>query len=226
MKAILFDFDGTIADTIPVLTEAVNTTLVLLGYPAHHTVKDFINHGARELIRRAMPEGERDDKEKVDRAFELYENCYRRVYLHTEKPYAGIAEVVAKIHPAARVGILSNKPDEMTQGLARQMFQNGEIDAAVGFEDGKPGKPNRYLPQKLARLLDVPLSDCLLIGDSEVDIQTAKNAGMAFVGAGWGFLGTKALYAAGADVVAPTPGDLWREIEKFLERTINKGEGK
>ena len=217
MKAILFDFDGTIADTIPVLTEAVNTTLVLLGYPAHHTVKDFINHGARELIRHAMPEGVRDDETAIDRAFALYKKCYRRVYLHTEKPYAGIYEVMAKVRPYARVGILSNKPDEMTQGLARRLFPNGEIDAVVGFEEGKPGKPDPYLPEKIAGLLGVPLCNCLLVGDSDVDVQTAKNAGMAFVGAGWGFLGAKALYAAGADRVAPTPGDLWSEIEKFIQ---------
>ncbi len=217
MKAILFDFDGTIADTIPVLTEAVNTTLVLLGYPAHHTVKDFINHGARELIRNAMPAEARGDDEAVDRAFALYETCYRRVYLHTEKPYAGIYEAMAKIRPWARVGILSNKPDEMTQGLARRLFPNGEVDAVVGFEEGKPGKPDPYLPEKIAGLLGVPLSDCLLVGDSDVDVQTAKNAGMAFVGAGWGFAGVKALYAAGADRVAPTPGDLWNEIEKFIK---------
>lgn len=217
MKAVFLDFDGTIADTIPVLTEAVNAAMEALGYPTHHTVKDFINHGARELIRRAMPEEERTD-EKIDRAFDLYIQCYQKVYLHTEKPYAGIAEAVAKIRPHARVGILSNKPDEMTQGLARQLFPNGEMDAVVGYEEGKPGKPDRYLSEKLARLLGVSLSDCLLVGDSDVDIETAKNVGMAFVGAGWGFIGTKALYAAGADVVAPTPGDLWNEIEKFLQK--------
>ena len=217
MKAILFDFDGTIADTLPVLTEAVNAALAQLGYPQHGTVKGFINHGARELMRRAMPEGEREDEEKLDRAFAIYETCYRRVYLHTDTPYAGIDETIQKIHPAALVGVLSNKPDEMTQGLVRQLFPHGEVDAAEGYEEGKPGKPDPYLAKKLAARLGVALSDCLLVGDSDVDVATAKNAGMAFVGAGWGFAGTKALYAAGADVVAPTPGDLWKEIEKFIK---------
>ncbi len=217
MKAILFDFDGTIADTIPVLTEAVNLTLAELGYPGHQTVKGFINHGARELMRRALPAKLQGDESLLDRAFALYEQNYRKIYLHSNKTYAGIPEVLAAIRPHAKIGILSNKPDEMTQGLAKHLFPGGMIDAAVGYEEGKPGKPDPYLAKKVAAQLGVPLSDCLLVGDSDVDVETAQNTGMAFVGAGWGFLGVKALYAAGADRVAPTPGDLWDEIEKFIK---------
>ena len=216
MKAILLDFDGTIADTIPVLTEAVNLTLAEFGFPGHGTVKGFINHGARELMRGALPKEKQTDEALLDAAFALYEQNYRKIYLHNDKPYAGIYEAVDQIRPYAKIGILSNKPDEMTQGLAKQLFREGQVDAAVGFENGKPGKPDPYLAKKLADKLGVRLCDCLLVGDSDVDVQTAKNAGMAFVGAGWGFIGTKALYAAGADRVAPTPGDLWNELEPFI----------
>lgn len=217
MKAILFDFDGTIADTIPVLTEAVNRTLAEFGFPGHGTVKGFINHGARELMRGALPKELQKDEALLDRAFALYEQNYRKIYLHNDKPYAGIYQAMEAIRPHAKIGILSNKPDEMTQGLAKQLFPNGQIDAAVGFEDGKPGKPDPYLARKIADRLGVRLSDCLLVGDSDVDVETAKNAGMEFVGAGWGFIGTKALYAAGADRVAATPGDLFAELADFLK---------
>lgn len=216
MKAILFDFDGTLADTMPALTEAVNAALTELGYPIHHSVKAFINHGARELIRRAMPEEERTE-EKIDRAFALYEVCYRKIYLHTDCLYPGMRDLIRKVRPQARMGILSNKPAEMTEGLARLLFPAGEMAAVVGYENGKPGKPDPYLAKKAAAELGVSLSDCLLVGDSEVDVQTAKNAGMAFVGAGWGFYGEEFLRAAGADRVANTPADLWPEIEKFIK---------
>ena len=216
MKVILFDFDGTIADTIPVLTEAVNLTLAELGFPGHGTVKGFINHGARELMRGALPKELQADESLLDRAFERYKQNYRKIHLHTEKPYAGIYEAMDAIRPHAKIGVLSNKPDEMTQGLVKQLFSKGQVDAAVGFEDGKPGKPDPYLAKKVADRLGVRLCDCLLVGDSDVDIETAKNAGMAFVGAGWGFIGTKALYALGAERVAPTPGDLWQELADFM----------
>ena len=216
MKAILFDFDGTIADTIPVLTEAVNRTLAGFGYPGHGTVKGFINHGARELMRGALPKELQKDEALLDTAFEKYTQNYRKIYLHTNKPYAGIYRAMETIRPHAKIGILSNKPDEMTQGLVKQLFPDGQVDAAVGFEDGKPGKPDPYLAKKVADRLCVRLCDCLLVGDSEVDIETARNAGMEFVGAGWGFIGTKALYAAGAERVAPTPGDLFAEIADFI----------
>ena len=219
MKAVLFDFDGTIADTIPVLTEAVNQTLAALGYPGRQTVKGFINHGARELMRGALPADRQSDEELLDTAFALYQQTYRKLYLQTDKLYAGLFEVMEQIGRRARLGILSNKPDEMTQGLAKQLFPAGMMRAVVGFEDGKPGKPDPYLAEKAARALGVPLCSCLLVGDSDVDIATAKNAGMQFVGAGWGFLGAKALYAAGAGRVAQTPGDLPAALEDFLNET-------
>lgn len=217
MKAILFDFDGTLADTIPVLTEAVNMTLAELGFPGHQTVKGFINHGARELMRGALPPEKQRDEEFLDKAFALYQQNYRKIYLHNDKLYDGLFEVIKTLRPRAKLGILSNKPDEMTQGLAKRLFPAGMMDAVVGFENGKPGKPDPYLAEKASKMLGVPLCNCLLVGDSDVDVATAKNAGMAFVGAGWGFLGAKALYAAGADRVAATPGNLPAELEDFLQ---------
>lgn len=216
MKAILFDFDGTLADTIPVLTEAVNLTLEQLGYPGHQTVKNFINHGARELMRGALPLEKQRDEALLDDAFARYEQCYRKIYLHTDKLYPGLYELISGLAPRARVGVLSNKPDEMTQGLAKRLLPPGVVGGVVGFEEGKPGKPDPYLARKLADLLGVRLCDCLLVGDSEVDVQTAKNAGMAFVGAGWGFYGRKALEGYGAERIADTMEELQREIDAFL----------
>ena len=210
MKAILFDFDGTLADTIPVITEGINLTMHGLGFPLHteQEVRGFINHGARELIRRALPEFVRNDADFVEKVLVSYNKTYSDLFLHTTQAYPGIPELVATLHRSFRVGILSNKQHFLLRRLSEQILPAGSFDAVTGFDFQHPGKPDPYMTNKLLSLLGVEAKDCILVGDSDVDIQTARNAGLTHVGVSWGYRSKRDLLTAGATLVADNAEEL------------------
>lgn len=215
IKAIIFDFDGTLADTVPALTVGVNNTLRLLGHPTHseREILGFVNRGARELIRGALPEQVRDDAAYVDSALALYNREYGKVFLLTQKTYPGLDVLVADLHRRFRVGVLSNKQHEFLTALVRQVLPSGSWDAVAGVEHGKPTKPDPYLPRKLAAALGVDPAECVMVGDSDVDFATAQNAGMIHVGVSWGYRSADFLRAAGATCVVDSVPALSALIE-------------
>ncbi|MBE6634424.1 MAG: HAD family hydrolase [Ruminococcaceae bacterium] len=213
-KAILFDLDGTLADTIPTITLGVNLTMEQLGYPTHSeaSVRSFINHGARMLIRSAMPLELQEDEALVDTVLSSYNHHYRGVHLQTDHTYAGMRELVERLHRHFRIGVLSNKQDEMVQNLAAQLLSPNSWDAAQGTVEGYPTKPHPYLAQLITQTLGVLPSECVMVGDSDVDLLTAKNAGMTHIGVTWGYRTAQELTAAGATMLASTPLELERLI--------------
>ena len=216
IKAVLFDFDGTIANTIPAIREGVNNTMRRCGYPEHsyEDILAFINHGARELIRQAMPAPDCEDPATVDRVLQEYNTQYGLVYDHTREAYPGVAELIDRLHRAGyRIGVLSNKQDKFVQKLSRQVLLPGSFDAAHGVGPGQPPKPDPFLPALIARELGVSPADCAMVGDSDVDIATARNAGMLHIGVDWGYRDAAFLRAHGATNIAHTP----EEIEIFVK---------
>ena len=189
IKAIVFDLDGTLADTLPEIREGVNMTMRKMGYPEHDlaAIRSFINFGARHLIRCALPAHLRQDEEKVDEALALFDRCYGEVYLHTQKTYDGMKELVSRLHRDYKVGVLSNKQDPYVKQLAEQLLGTGNYDAAQGVIFGLPTKPNPYLSEKVAEAMGVDTRECIMVGDSDIDIRTAQNANMTHVGVAWGF---------------------------------------
>ena len=216
IKAIIFDFDGTLANTIPAITLGVNNTLRRLGLPTHNEaeVLRFINHGARELIRQSLAESFRDDAAYVDRAFTVYNEEYGKTYLLTREPYPGVADLVSDLHGKYRVGVLSNKQDEFLTDLVRQVLPSGSWDAVAGVERGKPTKPDPYLSRKIAASLGVDPAECIMVGDSDVDLATAQNAGMAHIGVAWGYRSAAFLREAGVVHIADTVPALADMIEE------------
>lgn len=216
IKAVLFDFDGTIANTIPAIREGVNRTMRLYGYPEHTDadVLRFINHGARELIRQAMPAEEAANPAQVDRVLADYDAQYRAVYLQTREAYAGVPELIDRLHCSGyRIGVLSNKQDEFVKQLSRQVLLPGSYDSAHGVAPGQPPKPDPYIPTLIARELGVSPAECAMVGDSDVDIATAVNAGMTHIGVDWGYRDRSFLLAHGATRIAHTPD----EVERFVK---------
>ena len=215
IKAVLFDFDGTIANTVPAIREGVNNTMRICGYPEHSysDILSFINHGARELIRQAMPAPDREDPAQVDRVLEVYNRQYGLVYDHTREAYPGIPELIGRLRRAGyRIGVLSNKQDAFVRQLSRQVLPAGSCDAAHGVAPGQPPKPDPFLPTLLAGELGVSPCDCVMVGDSDVDILTARNAGMQHIGVDWGYRDRAFLLAHGAARIAHTP----EEVEAIL----------
>lgn len=216
MKAIIFDFDGTLADTISALREGINRTMRLYGYPEHtdDEIRSFINNGARELVRRAMPRELQADEALLDRVFADYNRIYGEIYHHTDRTYDGVDELVARLHGRYRIGVLSNKQDVYVKRLCEQILPSGSYDVAQGVILGKPVKPDPFLSLLVADALGVSPSDCVMIGDSDVDIRTARNAGMQHVGVTWGYRDEAFLREHGATHLAHTPAELEEILEK------------
>ena len=210
LKAALFDLDGTLLDTLEDLTDAVNYVLGTLGYPlrTNDEIRSFLGYGAKYLVECSLPEG-------VDRADEILEefkdyyaeNCQSRT-----KPYDGILPLLRTLKARGiKIAIVSNKPDEGVQKLDWQYFE-GVADLACGERAGIARKPAPDMVLAALKTLGVEAAEAVYIGDSEVDVQTAKNAGVPMIAVSWGFRSEQELRAAGAEVIAADP----KELEALL----------
>ena len=217
IKAIIFDLDGTVADTISAIREGVNLTMEQLGYPTHTDaeIRRFINHGARELIRQALPESVSTDPARVDEALDIYQGMYDQTYTHTNLCYDGMAEAMTKLSKTHKLAILSNKQDRMVKGLAAQLLPAGTVQIAQGQIEGVPTKPDPTAVWEICRTLGVAPEECAFVGDSDVDMVTAINAKCIPVGVTWGYRGEDVLLAAGAKVLVHTPSELEDIFEKM-----------
>ena len=210
VRALIFDLDGTIADTINAIRDGLNETLRKYGYPekTYEDVRRAIGNGARSLVKRCMPEPDASDEQKAAAVFRSYDIAYSYTYLHTRECYEGIPETVAALKARGyRLAVLSNKQDPFVKGLIKQLLPMGEMELVAG-QTKLPTKPDPTVPRLMSLQLCVPPCECAMIGDSEVDILTAKNAGMLAVGCSWGYRGRAALEDAGADIVVDTPREL------------------
>lgn len=217
IKAIIFDLDGTVADTISAIREGVNLTMEQLGYPTHTDagIRRFINHGARELIRQSLPEEVSTDPARVDEALDVYQGMYERTYKNTTLCYDGMVEAMSLLAGKYKLAILSNKQDRMVKGLAAQLLPAGVVSIAQGQVEGVPTKPDPTAVWEICRTLGVAPAECAFVGDSDVDMHTAINAGCIPVGVEWGYRGADVLIEAGAKVLVKTPDALVRAIENL-----------
>lgn len=210
IKGLIFDLDGTIADTITAIQDGINETMVHYGYPerSYEDVRRAIGNGARLLVKRCMPAEQAADGALAEEVFAYYHAAYARTYLHTRECYDGIPETIAALKKRGFcMAVLSNKQDEYTKGLIEQLLPQGTMRVVMGQTD-LPTKPDPTVPCLIAEKLGLKPWECAMIGDSEVDIQTAKNAGMLAIGCSWGYRGREALLAAGADAVVDTPREI------------------
>lgn len=211
IKAVIFDFDGTLADTLDSIGKGINLTMDKFGYP--HSTRDdvqaHINHGARNLIKLSLPTELQSDGALVDKAYAEYHKNYNTVYLEVEKTYDGVLDVIDKLHKSGiKMSVLSNKQDPMVIGLCEKLLPKGAFTEFRGQRVGAPTKPDPTVPLEICGLMGVKPSECALVGDSDVDMATAKNAGFKAVGVSWGYRPPELLLENGADAIANTPSDL------------------
>ena len=202
---ILWDLDGTLLDTLEDLADGVNVALRHFGYPERtiEEVRRFVGNGARRLIERAAPDGA--DVDAVLEAFRSYYDAHCQV---KTKPYDGILEAMAQISKHHEVGIVSNKPDAAVKALCADYFPG---IFALGERADCPRKPAADMVFKAMEAIGV--ETCIYVGDSEVDVLTAKNAGMPCVGVLWGFRDREDLERAGGRYYCADPGNLTEMIE-------------
>lgn len=198
---LLCDLDGTLLDTIADLTDAVNHALRTLGFPerTETEAKHFLGNGAKMLVVRSLPEG--TGEETAEQAVTLFKAYYQKHNQDKTAPYPGVMEVLRELRDAGwRLAVISNKFDAAVKQLNETYF-GGVIDIAIGENEaaGRRKKPNPDAVLDAMRLLGSDPGSCLYIGDSEVDILTAKNAGLPCISCTWGFRTREELLACGAD---------------------------
>lgn len=202
---IIFDLDGTLLDTLWDLTEATNYALRECSYPerSYDEVRHFVGNGVEMLIRRAVPDGTNEDR--IQEVLAIFKIFYMHNSRNNTKPYDGIIELLEHLKKKGfKIGVLSNKFDKAVKDLCNNYFF-GLIDIATGESANVPKKPSPIGVLKTIEELRANPDKTVLIGDSEVDIQTAKNAGIYSVGVLWGFRDEQTLIDAGADELVDSP---------------------
>lgn len=208
--AVIFDLDGTLLDTLEDLTDATNAALAAFGYPRRslEEVRQFVGNGAARLIALAVPEGA--DPEPVLAYFKEYYDAHCRI---KTGPYPGILEALSQIARSCPVAIVSNKPDSAVKALCADYFPG---IFALGEHPGCPRKPAADMVLKAMDTIGA--KTCVYVGDSEVDLETAKNAGVPCLSVLWGFRDRATLEQAGATHFCTSAEELPAKIKAFLSR--------
>ncbi len=207
-KAVIFDMDGTILNTLEDLKNATNYSLRQFGMPERslEEVRMFVGNGIRKLVERAVPAG--TSEEKIAQVLDVFLEYYEIHSADNTSPYPGILELVEKLKKSGiKTAVSTNKADVPAQELGREYF-NGIFDLIVGQQDGLKVKPAPDSVNKILSILDIQKKDAIYIGDSDVDVQTAKNSGLDFIGVSWGFRGREFLEKNGAKNIVDNANEI------------------
>ena len=215
IKAVIWDLDGTLLNTLDDLAASVNAALAMNGMPLRSTeeVCAFVGNGIRKLMMRAVPDGEANPA--FDKALEDFTRHYGAHSRDRTRPYDGILETLDRLSAAGvKHAIVSNKIDFAVKALSRAYF--GErMCAAIGDDPSRAKKPAPDSVLAAMREMGVSAQETVYVGDSDVDVLTARNAGVPCVAVLWGFRDEACLRAAGAERLARTPDELREIIERL-----------
>jgi phosphoglycolate phosphatase len=213
--ATIFDLDGTLLDTLDDIATAANHVLAAQGFPPHpnRSYRTFIGDGVVKLMLRALPETHQDEV-TVQACVGAYVQEYERTWNALTKPYPGVPEMLdALVVRGLKLAVLSNKPDRFTHWCVDELLAKWSFDVVLGASDRFPRKPNPASATETARRLGVSPAECLYVGDSGVDMQTARAAGMCAVGALWGFRDQEELLRDGAQHLINKPSDVLEHLD-------------
>ena len=204
----IFDLDGTILDTLLDLANAVNFAMRAKGFPERTTdeVRSFIGNGIKVLIRRAVPQNTSEDD--YAQALEIFTKYYLEHIADNTKPYDGMIDVINSLkEKGCKTAVVSNKAHIAAQAVVKDFF--GDIfDIVVGKMDEFPSKPEPDSLLYAIRSLGADKEKCIYIGDSDVDVLTAHNAGLECIGVTWGNRDEDVLLTNGAEYIARKPEDI------------------
>lgn len=206
--AVLFDFDGTLVNTLEDLTNSVNYTLKSYGFESKSAeeIRSYLGDGADTLIKRALPQG--IDDATTAKALDTYMTHYLEHCMDNIAIYPDIEETIKKLrYEGILVGIASNKPEVSLKKLCNKYF-SADFDCIIGQSRGIAKKPEPDMVNKIMRYFSIKPEKIVYVGDSEHDVLTAKNCGIDFIGVEWGYRGREALEKCGADTIIKTPLEL------------------
>lgn len=208
--SVIFDLDGTLLNTLEDLSDATNTVLTQFGFPVHPTqaFRKMVGRGLRVLVTEALPEANRAT-ETVEQVQEALDGYLRDHPVTKTRPYPGIPELLSFLESAGvPMAILTNKPDALTQLVVAQLLGKWRFTGVHGQRDNVPRKPDPTVALALSGEMGGVPERTLFVGDSDVDMETARAAHMIAVGAEWGFRGADELRAAGAERLISGPLEL------------------
>ncbi len=223
-KGLIFDLDGTLVDSLQGIAASLNHALAEAGLPTHpmNAVRGFIGNGARILMTRAAP------KDADDALLERLENSFKADYDVTWPggtfPYDGINELLEALQTKGiPLAVLSNKPHQFTSTIVAQVFPSIDFKVVLGQLPDIPHKPDPAGALEIANLFGLLPGECTVIGDSTMDLETARNAGMAAIAVTWGFHDREQLIAAGAISLADSPAAVLAMLdqERFSSSTCS-----
>jgi phosphoglycolate phosphatase len=218
-SAVIFDLDGTLLDTLSDIGDAANRVLDALGYSQHRLddYRQFVGSGVRMLFARALPEGAADEA-TVTRCAERFQVEYARHWNVATRPYEGVAEMLDRVlQRGVKMAVLSNKPDDFTRRCVQYYLAAWPLAPVLGQREGIARKPD---PAGVLEILDhwqIPAQQCLYLGDSDIDMQTATAAGVLPIGATWGFRTADELIRSGARHLIHQPTELTALVDRLTE---------
>jgi phosphoglycolate phosphatase len=209
-RAVIFDLDGTLLNTLDDLGNAMNRTLEHEGFPTHpiDAYRYFVGNGVMMLVKRAVPEDHQDD-DTIQRCLTTFMTDYQQHCQIDTRPYEGIAEMLDVLSARGmKQAVLSNKPDAEAKRCVADLLTDWSFEVVLGHREGMPHKPDPSGAREIAELFQLPPSEILYIGDTSIDMQTAIAARMFPVGVLWGFRSREELVQSGAQTVVEHPLDI------------------
>lgn len=217
IKAVIFDLDGTLCDTVNDIRTAINAALARLGYKSRSRTEiiKFMNNGAKELVRRSLPKDVQKIEFIVDSALGIYENEYAKCYCDKTRAFDGIWNMIDELkNKEFKLAVLSNKQNAFVKGIIEKVFGKGAFTFVMGHSE-LPVKPDPASALFVAKQLGAKPEKCIFVGDSDVDIKTAQNAGMKSIGCTWGYRELEVLTEAGADKIAHSAEQVVTFVEEI-----------
>jgi len=215
LKAVIFDLDGTLLDTIEDIATCVNAGLDKMGDPKRTKaeVKSMVGDGVEMLCRRALT---RLTKDRLAAMLEFTMAYYKEHLNIATRPFPGVEAALHELKSLnLALSVLSNKPHELTVKQVIETFGDDQFDKIIGLRDGFPPKPDPSGALEIAEAMKVAPSECLYIGDSEVDVLTGKGAGMKVVAVTWGFRSVNTLVDNGASILVDSPEEIVAMAKSF-----------
>lgn len=208
-RGLIFDLDGTLVDSLPGIAAALNQALEEAGHPVHplESVRRFIGNGSWVTLKRAAPAGTPD--EEISALEQAFKRHYDGLWRQGSVPYEGVPAMLEQLAAAGhRLAVLSNKAHPFAVVMVEALFPEVPFEVVVGQRPGIPHKPDRAGIDEIVAHFNLPPEDFVMVGDSTVDLETARNAGIGAVAVTWGYHDREVLVAAGAARLIDRPGEL------------------
>jgi phosphoglycolate phosphatase len=221
IRGIIFDLDGTLLDTLEDIADSANEALALSGFESHplDEYRFFVGNGVENLVKMILPKDA--DDYVLARVIDDFKSAYDRNYSNKCQPYPGIMDLLGVLsRRGILMGVCSNKPDAFTQVMVDLFFKDITFVAVTGERKELPRKPDAAMVNYILNKMKLSVDECLFIGDSDVDVKTAHNAGLRSVGVEWGFRPIQELIDAKVTYTISHPQEILNLLDSDMANNV------